>query len=69
MPETRTDVVPSRLLLFDASNRPFDPRDKSLRLGQGVLRQLKLRNQYTVFIDNDQPIALFHSPPPFEVIQ
>ena len=55
------DVVPSRFLLFDVVDRLFERRDKGLRLSQGVLRQLEFRDQYTGFVDNDQPIALFHS--------
>ena len=60
MPRTKTVVVLSEFLLFDVGNRLFERRDKGLRLSQIVLRQLKFRDQHTVFIDNDQPIALFH---------
>jgi hypothetical protein len=60
MPSNEDRVGFSWFILFDVVDRPFDPRDKGLRPSQGVLRQLELRNQYTVFIDNDQPIALFH---------
>lgn len=64
MAKTRTDVVPSRLLLFDVLDRLFDRCDKGLRLSQGVLRQLEFRNQHTGTVDNDQPITLFHSDTP-----
>ena len=60
MPRTKTVVVLSEFLLFDVGNRLFERRDKGLRLSQIVLRQLKFRDQHTVFIDNDQPITLFH---------
>ena len=55
-----TDVVLSKFLLFDIVDRLCERFDKGLRLSQGILRQLKLRDQDTVFIDNDQPIALLH---------
>ena len=51
----------SRLLFFDVGDRLFDPRNKGVRLSQGVLRQLEFRDQDAVLVDNDQPITLLHS--------
>ena len=56
--------MPSGFLLLNVVNRRFDPCDKSFRLSQGIPRQLKLRHQDTIFIDNNQPMALFHSQAP-----
>ena len=61
---TGTVVALSEFFHFDVVDRLFERRDKGVRLSQGILRQLKLRDQHTVFIDNDQPIALFHRPAP-----
>lgn len=64
MAKSRTDIAPSRLLLFDVLDRLFDRCDKGLRLSQGALRQLKFRNQHTRIVDNDQSITLFHNDTP-----
>ena len=56
-----TNAAHSRLFLFNPFDRLYERRDKYLRLSQGVLRQLELRDQHARFVDNDQPIALFHS--------
>jgi len=60
MPGNEDRRFPFRVPLLRCLDRLFERRDKGLRLSQGVLRQLEFRNQYTVFINNDQPIALFH---------
>jgi hypothetical protein len=54
----------SGLFLFNILDRLFERLDKGLRLSQGVLRQLEFRNQHAGLVDNDQPIALFHSNAP-----
>ena len=51
----------SGLFLFNVLDRLFEPLDKGLRLSQGILRQLEFRDQHAGLVDNDQPIALFHS--------
>ncbi len=51
----------SRLFLFNILDRLFKRPDKSLRLSQSVFRQLEFGNQHAGLVDNNQPIALFHS--------
>ena len=54
----------SGLFLFNILDRLFERLDKSLRLSQSVFRQLEFRDQHAGFVDNNQPIALFHSDAP-----
>jgi len=59
----------SGLFLFNILDRLFERPDKGLRLSQGILSQLELRDQHASLVDNDQPIALFHTTPSFDLMQ
>ena len=50
----------SGLFFFNILDRLFERGDKGFRLSQRILRQLKLRDQHTGPVHNDQPIALLH---------
>jgi hypothetical protein len=50
----------SWFFLFDALNRVLERLNKRLRVSQVAFSQLEFRDQYTVFVHEDQAIALFH---------
>lgn len=54
----------SGFLLFDVLDRLRERRDERRRVGQVVLSHLEFRDQYTVFVHEDQTIAPFHSDAP-----
>ena len=48
-------------LIIDALDRILERRDERLRVSQVAFSQLKFRDHHTVFVHNDQPIAIFHN--------